>query len=275
MSDFDAYQEQENEPEPLPEAALLAEPRRCEAVAGWHWITEAFGLFRRAPAMWLAFTLVYLALGLVLLFIPVVHLTLMVVGPLVSAGFYYGCVALERDEDLEFGHFFEGFRSRLPQLAVIGLLYLGAILVICVCILLIFGILALLAWVVHLLVGNQYEALLAGIAVLVLGATAAVAAGAVLLAMIAVWFAPQLVALHHLEPVQAIRLSFRGCARNVWPMLVLCLVGFGLAMLAVLPMLLGFLLWVPLWILASYSAYKDIFVERKEKVPEPTVEAQV
>lgn len=262
MSDFDAYQEQENEPEAVAPALLLSEPRRCEAISGAYWVRDAFALFRRAPAMWLAITVIYLALTIVLTPIPGVNLILMLIGPVFSGGVYLGCAALERDEDLEISHLFDGFRTRFAQLALVGMLYLAAIIVICLCILLIGGIVALLVWTVHQLVGTHLEAVLAPIALAIGGATLILALVAVLLAMTAVWFAPQLVVLHDMEPVAAVRLSFRGCMRNWAPLTVLAGLAFALAVLAVLPMFLGFLLWVPLWLLSSYIAYKDIFLER-------------
>lgn len=75
----------------------------------------------------------------------------------------------------------------------------------------------------------------------------------------AVWFAPALVALRGLGTLDAVKLSFFGCLRNIVPFLIYGLILFVLALLASIPMGLGFLVLVPVAVGSQYAAYKAIF----------------
>jgi uncharacterized membrane protein len=77
--------------------------------------------------------------------------------------------------------------------------------------------------------------------------------------IMSVWFAPALVALHDLTAFEAMKLSFRGCLRNFLPFLIYGLVSIVLAVLATLPIGLGWLLLVPSLVCSVYASYRDIF----------------
>ncbi|MDR3222026.1 MAG: hypothetical protein LBU46_08510, partial [Candidatus Accumulibacter sp.] len=73
------------------------------------------------------------------------------------------------------------------------------------------------------------------------------------------WFAPALVALYDLAAFEAMKLSFRGCMRNLLPFLIYGLAFIVLAVLASLPLLLGWLLLMPSMVCSVYASYRDIF----------------
>jgi len=75
----------------------------------------------------------------------------------------------------------------------------------------------------------------------------------------AVWFAPALVMLDGIEPWPALKWSFFGCLKNMWPFLVYGLVFFVLAIVASIPFGLGWLLLGPVLIASVYTSYRDIF----------------
>jgi uncharacterized membrane protein len=79
----------------------------------------------------------------------------------------------------------------------------------------------------------------------------------------AVWFAPALVVLRGLEPWAAMKLSFSGCLANVVPFLIYGLVGIGLAIVASVPLMLGWLVVGPLTIASIYTSYCDIFEDAR------------
>jgi uncharacterized membrane protein len=76
--------------------------------------------------------------------------------------------------------------------------------------------------------------------------------------VMSVWFAPALAALHDLTAFEAMKLSFRGCLRNVLPFLVYGLAFVVLAVLATLPMALGWLVLTPVMFCSVYASYRDI-----------------
>jgi len=79
--------------------------------------------------------------------------------------------------------------------------------------------------------------------------------------LMAVWFAPALVALHERGPLEAMKESFQACLKNAVPFLVYGVVGLVLAIVASIPFGLGWLLFGPVLIASVYTAYKDIYLE--------------
>ncbi len=75
----------------------------------------------------------------------------------------------------------------------------------------------------------------------------------------AIWFAPALVVLRGDEPFAAMKTSFNACLRNVVPFLVYGLVGLLLAILATIPLGLGWFVLAPVYAASIYAGYKDIF----------------
>jgi uncharacterized membrane protein len=74
-----------------------------------------------------------------------------------------------------------------------------------------------------------------------------------------IWFAPALAALHELTAFEAMKLSFRGCLRNVLPFLSYGLAAIVLAIVASIPLGLGWLLLIPVACCSVYAGYRDIF----------------
>ena len=62
-----------------------------------------------------------------------------------------------------------------------------------------------------------------------------------------------------IEPLDAMRLSFNGCLSNVVPFLVYGLVGVVLAIVATIPLALGWLVLGPVTVTSLYTSYCDIY----------------
>lgn len=231
--------------------------RGVAAGNGWTWIAEGWGLFKRQPGMWIAIIVVLLVISVVAGFIPIVgSIAMMVLYPVFTAGLMLGCRAQAEGGELEFGHLFAGFRDRVGPLAAVGGIYLGATL--------------LIALVVGLVTGVGMVAMMSG------GAGAsdpAVAAGAltgmllavlVMLALMlpivmAVWFAPALVVFHERGAVEAMKESFTGCLKNIVPFLLYGVILLLFAILASIPIALGWLVLAPVMIASLYTAYRNIY----------------
>jgi uncharacterized membrane protein len=78
-----------------------------------------------------------------------------------------------------------------------------------------------------------------------------------------VWFAPALVMLGGMDPWAAMVLSFRGCMKNFTPLLVYGAIGLGLAIVASIPFLLGWLVLYPVTVATVYASYCDIFEDKE------------
>jgi uncharacterized membrane protein len=77
----------------------------------------------------------------------------------------------------------------------------------------------------------------------------------------AIWFAPALVVFHDMAPVAAMRSSFRGCLHNLVPFLLYGVILFVLAIVASIPVGLGWLVLAPVIWGSLYASYRDVFLQ--------------
>lgn len=250
-------------PEAMDEGLRLVVPgRSLGAGAGWDWIVAGWKLFARAPVMWIIAIVVLFIVALLLNFIPLLgSIVYQLLQAVFAAGFVAACRSLERGGEFELEHLFAGFTRRFVSLLIVGLLTLLGWVVI----LLVFAMFVGFSILGAALTGSQemmLEAMLASTGMLLLGALVAMLLALPLLA--AYWFAPALVLMHDMAPVEAMKASFGASFRNIVPFLVYGIVMLVLAILAVIPFGLGMLVWLPLMIASTYAAYRQIFTEDAE-----------
>jgi uncharacterized membrane protein len=238
--------------------SAAVEIRRLPIGRGARWIVDAFDLFRRQALPWIVvhLGLMLIAMGLMALKIVGMFLLLLLL-PIFIGGLMAGCRDQENGQVVEIAHLFRGFRVQATALVTVGGLYLVGQVVIA-------GI--------TMAVGGQALQELMNAAVegadpaQIDPATASQAYFATLIGSalfvplaMAVWFAPALVVLDGLPAWRAMHLSLRACVRNVLPFLLYSVAMFGLFVVAMVPLMLGLVLWVPLAMLSVYAAYRDIF----------------
>lgn len=223
-----------------------------DAGRGLSWLLDGWALFRPAPAVWIAMTAIGAVVFIVLAFIPVLgQLATTLLSVLFAGGIMIGCRVLDRGGHLTVAHLFAGFQSHAAPLLVIGALYLAGTIVL----LLVASLVAGGSWSFAVLLGDPVAA----------GGAAALAGLIFLLLLMplamAVWFAPALVTLHEVAPVEAMRLSFVGCLRNILTFLVYGVLLFILSILASIPFALGWLVLLPIIGGSIYAGYRDIFLQ--------------
>lgn len=233
----------------------LTEPKKLPIGAGWSWIAEGFGLFKKSPGLWIGMIIVWFVLMFIMAFIPLIgSLATSLLGPVFLAGFMLGCRELERGGSLDFNHLFAGFSNNTGQLILVGVLYLVAIII------------AIIPG--GIVMGGSLMAMMAGDP----SAMSEVNAGAlsigfllmlafILPAVMAYWFAPALVVLHDMSAVDAMKTSFKGCLRNMLPYLWYGVIATILYILAAIPLGLGLLVLIPTLLASMYTAYRGIFTE--------------
>ncbi|MTW19557.1 hypothetical protein GJ668_00445 [Allochromatium palmeri] len=238
----------------------IGEPTVVEAGRGWGWIQEAWGFFKQAPLAWIGALLLFYLIIIVVSLVPLIGgLATTILGPMFTAGLMLGAQAQDRGEGFKVGQLFSGFSVRPASLALIGVVYLG------------------LALLIGLVVGVLFIFTIGSAGMLAPGATMtpeqfqAMATGpqfmlpiliALLLGMplaMAMFFAPALVALDAVPVMQALKLSFMGCLKNILPFLVFGLIALVLFFVGAIPLFLGWLVVVPVLTIAVYTAYRDIF----------------
>lgn len=266
---------------------LVPDGRILPASQGWQWIRESVLMVASAPLTWFLITFTFMAIGIALSVVPLVSLLWNVAVPIALGGVMMGCQALDRGQRLELQHLFAAARAPFLQpLAMVGVLYLAGSLIAIMTVMLLAGV--AMVGVIAVVGAEQAEA-----QPLLVGAGVALLVLIMLLVTVALsmtlWFSPALVTLGRLQPLEAMRLSLRGCSRNMAPFLVYGLVLLGVLLLAalvgggftlaggmliapdqisipiaaiggaVMAALCGLLLAPSFWC-AMYASYRDVFV---------------
>lgn len=243
------------EPNPfsVPTAAGTEYGRQVDAGRAVEWLRGGWQLFSLNPGIWVALGLVIMVTVLVLGMIPVIgQLAITFFMPVLGAGLLLGCRSLREGGELRFDHLLAGFKQNTANLVMVGMLTLFGFMVIGVLVFLVGGGAALTG--VAMGTGRGLGVAFGGMLV----------AGLLMLALsvplsMAVWFAPALVVFKNTPPVEALKISFFACLRNVLPFLVYGLILLVLAIVASLPAMLGWLLLCPVLIGSHYTSYVDLF----------------
>ena len=177
-----------------------------------------------------------------------------VLTPVLLGGVMLGCASLERGGTIEVSHLFAGFREKTSPLVIVGLLYLAGIVAILAVVGVLFGF-----SLVPMFLGQRAPDV-AGAMMIILLATLVMLALSIPLVM-AIWFAAPIVMLHDVKPADALKASFMGCLKNVIPFLIYGVVILAAAIVASLPLLLGWLVLGPVLMGSVYAGYRDIFTE--------------
>lgn len=230
-----------------------------DASRGVNWWSEGWALFMKSPAMWVVFGLI-LFIGFVILhYIPFGGLLFFLAYPALMGSLMLAARKTEQDGTLDINDLGLAFKEHLNPLLVIGALSVGAALVIGLVLYIMLGILGLSA-----LMSLGFDNLMVAVASIVAAIGAIVVALLVGLALavpvsMAVWFAPALVVFRGVDPVNALKASFAACMRNMVPFLLYGIVFAVACFFALIPAGLGLLILVPLSVLTTYLAYRDIF----------------
>lgn len=238
------------------------EPHVRPAGAGAAWLRQGWDLFAAAPGVWLVLVLIWGFVAVVLLLVPLLGpLVQNLMFPLFAAGVMLGCHGVARGEPFTLACLFAGFSRNTGQLLLVGTLYLVGVIAVSIAVFVPLGI------------GTAFGPLLGGapaaqeefmrnmlLAMLIFMA-------ATLPLVMAVWFAPALVAINGLNAFDAMKASFMGCLKNTVPFLVYGLFGLGLAVAATLPIFLGWLVLGPVLLASCYASYRDIYYAQGAGLP--------
>jgi uncharacterized membrane protein len=242
--------------------AAIVNPRTVDPGRGAAWWSEGWRLFTPAVGPWILIVVIAFVLNMILAFIPILggiasHLLF----PIFAGGLMLGCRAIDRGEPLTIAHLFAGFGPRGGSLLIVALIYLVATIAIAlfvVAMLFVFFGAAVLSHLWSAQDSMSAAEAMGGLAMIVLVGLLVFLLLYLPLVM-AVWFAPALIVLQGAEPWTAMKLSFIGCLRNILPFLIYGVVGIALAIVATIPLLLGWLVLGPVTVASVYASYCDIF----------------
>src|SRR2546423_6361399 len=245
------------EPAAAATGAYIPDGRKVPAARGISWFTEAWTLFKGAPGTWVLICIIFIVLSILVAIIPLGSLLSSIAYPAVAAGLMLGCRSIEEGKGLEVRHLFAGFQKNVGSLLLVGVLYLVGTMLVGLFV----GIGAALMIPAMASSGfnpTDLSSLIVFVPFIVL--IALVVMALMLPLIMAIWFAPALVVFHDLTPMAAMKASFYGSLKNIVPFLLYGIVGLVFALLAILPVGLGMLVWIPIMWASIYTGYRDIFV---------------
>ncbi len=227
---------------------------------GAAWFKCGWELFKKDFGTWFIMFLVFIIIAILLNFIPFVgSLVLAIITPVLMGGWMYAANQMEQGNNIELGQLFQGFKDkpRMNKLLILGALYLAAQVVVMI---IMFGLLGGTAFMAAPENGQMDPEAMQEVmfsAGSMIGMLLVFLVG-FLIAMGFLYAAP-LVMLDDVAPVDSIKASFAGCLKNILPLLVFGIIYFLLAIVAVIPLGLGFLILIPVSFLALYCSYRAIF----------------
>lgn len=239
------------------------EPRVLAAGQGAAWWSEGWQVFMASPWVWIGMVVVAILIMVALTFVPILgNLVQSVLAPVFGGGIALGCHALAKGRPLTVGHLFEGFSGgRFMPLFIVGLIYLAAMFVVWIVVVVVVLGVAGGAGLFSAISGDPSQigmALFSSI-----GATGLVVVPLALLAFTAIamayWFAAPLIVLNGEEPIAALQKSFRACWQNLGATAIYGLIFIGLAIVASIPLALGWFVLAPVMAGSWYASWRETF----------------
>jgi uncharacterized membrane protein len=250
-------------------------PRRRRAGRGTDWLMQGWRLFAFSPGLWIVFIVVLFLLFIALAMVPLIGaLVAQIVQPAIAGGVLLTARDAAAGRALDLGRLFEPLTraGTRGDVVILGLLYFGGTLAVVV----LGGIVMLLVVGGALLQGGAFtdpaaidSAALASSGLLgaMLGVLIVLALGLAVAALF--FYAIPLLVLGGASPIDALGRGTRGLLINWRPLLVLGLVWTPLAIVATIPLMLGWLILGPVTFGAWYASYRDIF-EPPSAAPDDT-----
>ncbi len=228
---------------------------------GWRWIADAFALFKQNIGTWIGIAVIYMVILIVLSLIPIVSLLTTFLGPVFMGGIMVAAYKSDGGSGPEIGDLFAGFKTKFGSLFLLGVLMLVLMIVL-------FIVGGLLAYLVG---GSELAGMFQGMSSgagpdpAMMGTMFAVV-GLFFVAlwiplMMAIWFAPALVILNDQAPFAAMKNSFMGCLKNILPFFWYGIIAMVFAVLASIPLALGWLILGPIMFITMYTSYKAIYID--------------
>lgn len=259
--DSDERQASQANPYSAPEADLVEEsenemvgPQGVSVGNSFSWIGKGWWHFKSSPLAWIATIVVWVIISMVLGLIPVLgSIVSILIGPVIMAGFMYGCAEQDDGGDFSVSHLFSGFSGNVGQLMLVAVFYF--IMLIVAMAILMGGMFMFFGGAMAMDSPEALNSITAG------SITGMVLLGLVVFlpVMMSYIFAPALVMLDDLSAFEAMKYSFSGCLKNLLPLFVFSLVALVLMFIGAIPFGLGLLVIFPMLTASLYAAYRDIY----------------
>ncbi|WFQ81026.1 BPSS1780 family membrane protein [Xenorhabdus sp. SF857] len=236
--------------------------RAVRAGTATEWIGNAWEMFKAKPMKWILLTLIYFAIMLALQqFIP----TISIVAALFSSVFIAGFIAASEKQrttgDFDIELLFYGFKNKLGSLVAVGALAFGInVLGIIAAVILGGTSLFQIFWA-----GQDLDPMLimGGLSTLTLAMLVVLFFSIVALAFS--WFAPALIIINDLKFGEAISMSLSAVKKNLFGGFLFFLLMGILMFISAIPLGLGLLVTLPMFMATYYTTYRSIFYAPKSQ----------
>jgi len=255
--------------------------RSVSAAQGAKWLKSAYGIFKRAKGVWMGIGAFIFVASL----LPVLSSIVIILMPLLVGGLMIGCARSNSGSPMKFDALFSGFKQNTQSLLVLSSINLAALIL---AIMLTMEISTWFGFDLSVLVpenmesGNAQEliAWMQAIDPVLYLQTFFVGMLIFFTLMTPVimffWFAPALVCLRQISPINALKMSFLACQNNKMAFFLYGLVAasylllyfFALTLIASLaaPLMLpvsivGYIAGFSISLISIYISYLDIFPE--------------
>ncbi len=257
----------------IPSSVTLSNIKKRPAVSGKQWLFDAWKLFKLSPITWVSTIFIMSFLMLIVVIIPVVNIFAAAVSTLFLGGLMYGIAEVKNGKPFQLGYLFKGFDVQAVNLIVAGALYLGGTII---CSLIAFNLAAFLGFQVmevppeDILNGSfDAKAYLESLLVPMLLFMALLVP-----VLMAYWFVPALIVIEKIKPVEAFKLSFVACQKNIASFTIfgfagiLALVGLlaiSQVLILLIPQVAFFIMlflnmsFLSVIVASIYTSYDDIF----------------
>lgn len=239
---------------PVPPRAFDGTSRVVDPGACFDWLRQGWALFVAHPGIWIACAVLTLVILMAPSIVPLVgQMATFLLMPVMGAGLLHVCRRQSEGADPQIADLFVGFKESAGNLVMVGLIYGVAMIAVHLVVGIVVGggVIGGVADGTPVGLGIIFGSLLLGLLLVIVLATPL---------FMAVWFAPALVFLNHMAPVDAMKASFHACLKNWLAFLIYGVILFVLFFFAALLLGLGFLVLIPVMAGALYASYRDVFL---------------
>ncbi len=256
----------ENNPYSAPEGDLTSqtptnqpvihEPRAVPVGNAMSWIGNGFKHFSKDSGTWMGACVVGFIIMMTINIIPFLNILANLTAYIWTAGLLLGCKAQDDGEKFKVEYLFEAFKTHFGKLFLANLATSLIAFVV-------MGI-ALGSMFFDVMMGTGFQSEdpqeLANNVSKIL-----VPMGIAMLFLIPVgmmsFFAPALIVFHDLDIIEAFKMSFKACLKNIVAFVIYGVVLMFLVILGSIPLMLGLLVVMPMIYGSMYQSYKDIFID--------------
>lgn len=241
--------------------------KTVDAGRGAGWLGDGWNLVKGQLGTWILLIIIYVLIELVLQLIPFIGgILAALISPGLVAGLYLAARYVDEGKNADINLLFEPLkneRTRGPLLTLGAMAIVFSILIALVVMMMFGGAISGMAEMEKSGDVSAETLMASGMMSMGLGGFLLVFLLVAVYSM-AMWFAAPLVLFAGVAPIESMKISFKAVLSNWLPALVFGVIMLALGFIASIPLLLGWLLLLPVFFAAVYVSYKDVFDVRQE-----------